>query len=156
MKCTFGAAWLISLVALPSLCVGSCIPAPEKLPELRSCADLGDAGSQLELSIRYSAGLGVPRNYKTAFLLAQRAANQNLPSAQNIVGLSYYDGRGVKQDKVMAYMWWSISLSNLDYRQARERLNNLEAEMTSEQISRAQQMAAKWEDEQRKRSYQSK
>jgi uncharacterized protein len=39
----------------------------------------------------------------------QRAAEQGHPVAKHYLGVMYAEGRGVPQDYVRAYMWFSLS-----------------------------------------------
>jgi TPR repeat protein len=54
-------------------------------------------------------GRGVAQDHARAVRWFQRAAAQGDPHAQNILGLMYGVGKGVKRDYVVAYMWATIS-----------------------------------------------
>lgn len=48
--------------------------------------------------------------------LFRDAAEEKIPSAQYELGMTYAEGRGVKQDKVAAYAWLVLALNNGDTR----------------------------------------
>ncbi len=59
------------------------------------------------------------------------------------MGYAYENGKGVKQDYVLAYMWLYIAGSNGD-NNAVENIKIVENEMTPQQIEKAQEMARNW------------
>ena len=58
--------------------------------------------AQYKLGVMYEFGEGVEKDYKKAFELYEKAANQGHSIAQNNLGLFYYHGRGVNKDKKKA------------------------------------------------------
>ena len=67
-------------------------------------------------------GKGEQRNYQAAFSYYMQAAKQNLPLAMYNVGVCYFNGVGVRQDKAIAeqYLRKAASAGN------REAINALE------------------------------
>jgi len=53
------------------------------------------------------------------------------------LGILYADGDGVPKDSVQAYMWFSLADNN-------DNIVYTQREMTPDQISRAQELAADW------------
>ena len=51
----------------------------------------------------------------------QKAAEQGLAEAQLVLGVMYFDGRGVAQDYKLAYVWSSVSAANGDVEAATNR-----------------------------------
>lgn len=73
-----------------------------RLTLLGTRADGGDADSALELGLlQESAACGEP-DYTLAARYYAKAAEKNLPQAQNNLGALYYEGRGVQQDYATA------------------------------------------------------
>ena len=87
-------------------------------------------------------GQGVPQDYQVAAKWYKLAAEQGSPHAQNNMAYLYYNGQGVKIDKVYALMWASIASSNgYGSENAKGFLKSLNKEMTPSQIEKAQDRA---------------
>ncbi|KAI8093029.1 uncharacterized protein BX664DRAFT_99253 [Halteromyces radiatus] len=61
-------------------------------------ATTGDVVAQRELGLIYDAGLGVPRNYDTAFSYFQQAASRHDAQATLLLGSYYQNGMSVEKD----------------------------------------------------------
>ena len=72
-------------------------------------AELGDAGAQFELSLRYSSGNGVDKDLTAAFKWLKKSAKQGNAFAQNNLGVCYHNGEGVKQNLHKAAYWYKKS-----------------------------------------------
>jgi uncharacterized protein len=72
-----------------------------------------------------------------------RAAEQGHSVAKLYLGVMYAEGRGVPQDYVRAYMWFSLSAAQGEQR-AVKTLEIAERRMTPAQISEAQKLARNW------------
>ena len=109
----------------------------------RLSMEQGNASGQHNLAVMYDKGLGVPQDYKTAVKWYTLAAEQGNSSSQYNLSLMYYYGDGVIQDNVSAHMWANISASNGDEDgvMAREARDTIAKEMTSADISQAQNLA---------------
>jgi len=70
----------------------------EAVRYFREMSDLGDSYGQYMLGKCYYSGLGVAKDFKTAFELYSQAAKTKMPVAINGKGVCYLKGRGTKQD----------------------------------------------------------
>ena len=70
----------------------------------------------------------------------RRDADQGVAEAQFNLGVSYAKGQGVLKDSVRAHMWFNIAGANGN-EAARKQRDNLEADMTRAEISRATELA---------------
>jgi uncharacterized protein len=83
------------------------------------------------------------RDYATAVRLNRLLAEQGNANAQYNLGTFYDNGLGVPQDKVRAYMWFSLSAAQ--GREGAAALRDLIARrMTPAQIAEAQKLAREW------------
>jgi TPR repeat protein len=79
------------------------------LIQLRKAADQGYAGAQVEISLMYLNGLGLPQSDAEALKWVRKAADQGLAVAQESLGLFYSSGRGVPQNDAEAAKWYRKS-----------------------------------------------
>jgi TPR repeat protein len=105
-------------------------------------ATQGEPDAQFGVAYLYTTGQapGVPVNYATAAKFYLGAAEQWHASAQYNLGLLYYDGRGVRQDLVQAFVWFQLAAAG-GLPQALADLDRLAARLTPSQIDEAQQLA---------------
>ena len=83
------------------------------------------------------------RDYATAVRLIRPLAEQGNANAQYDLGTFYDNGLGVPQDKVRAYMWFSLSAAQ--GREGAAAFRDLIARrMTPAQIAEAQKLAREW------------
>ena len=68
------------------------------------------------------------------------SADQGDASAQYNLGASYANGEGVLKDSVLAHMWFNIAGANGN-EAAKEGRDNLERDMTRDEITRATELA---------------
>ncbi len=80
------------------------------------------------------------RDYTKAPKLYKIAADQGLPQAQYFYAKALKDGRGVPQDRLTAYTWYTIA-ADAGYAAAGPDLGELNGSLTTEQISRAKAQA---------------
>ena len=73
----------------------------------------------------------------------RKAADQGFAYAQFNLGLMYYIGQGMAQDRVLAYMLVSLAASGGD-EMAAENIAVLDKELSPGQIQKAQALAAAW------------
>ncbi|HRK97003.1 MAG TPA: tetratricopeptide repeat protein [Alphaproteobacteria bacterium] len=73
-----------------------------QIQRLQQSADDGDAEAQYELAERY---FRVEKDDGQAFEWFKQAANQELAKAQHALGLCYFYGIGVEQNKEIAFEW---------------------------------------------------
>jgi uncharacterized protein len=68
------------------------------------------------------------------------AADQGQANAQCFLGLMYFEGRGVPQDYVSAYMWLNLAVGG-GIEDAAEYRHALTAKLTPAQVAEAQRLA---------------
>ena len=107
----------------------------------RKAAEQNDATAQNLVGLCYDEGLGMAQNDAEAVKWYRKAAEQNHAGAQNLLGLCYGLGKGVPKDYAEAYKW-----ANLAAAQGNENAKNgrdqLEKEMTPEQIAEGKKRAS--------------
>lgn len=106
-------------------------------------AKKGHAEAQYNLGQMYATDRGVPRNLGRAAHWFKKAAEQGSTKAQVVLGTMYAKGWGVQKDYVLSYMWSSIAAAH-GQEPAAKSLESIKKHMTSDQIAKAQKMAAKW------------
>ena len=84
---------------------------PSAVNTFKQLASSGDASSQFQLSLLYSAGKGVRIDPKQALYWLQQAAIRGNAQAQSNLGVAFNMGRGVPQDPIKAYAWLSIAVT---------------------------------------------
>ena len=99
----------------------------------------GDATAGHQLGVMHHYGWGVKTNYKEALRFYRLAAPQVVQS-QYSLGVMYYQGQGVDQDIVIAYMWFYVAAENGNPR-SKGNINVLAKEMKPKQIAKAQELA---------------
>lgn len=112
----------------------------------RSClplAEQGDAGAQFILGEMYYNGEGVARDYVRAMSWFRQAAEQGLMQAQGMLGLMYEDGLGINENHIAAYKWYSLAAVQGDEKVS-EWIDQLEKQMSPEEIAEAQKQTAEW------------
>lgn len=116
----------------------------EALKWYRKAAARGYAPAQRVLGDMYYRGKGVPQHYREALKWFSLAAEQGDALAQILLGEMYAIGRGVPTDYIHAYAWLSLAAIEEDTagREARRMRDRVLAEMSSEQLSSAQNLSA--------------
>src|SRR3974390_871958 len=109
----------------------------------RRAADQGLARAEFALGTLYHVGHGVPQNYLEAAKWYRRAADQGFESAQYNLGGMYYLGLGVPKELVSAQMYFYLAAAR-GHEEARKVRDDLEKQMTPEQIREAQKRADEW------------
>ena len=112
---------------------------------LRECSPLaeqGQANAQYTLGWMYRKGQGVPQDDEQAVKWYRLSAEQGHAKAQSNLGVMYQDGLGVLQDYLRAHMWYNIAATSGN-EPAQKNRDIIAEKMTTEQISRAQDLA--WE-----------
>ena len=106
----------------------------------RLAAEQGDANAQYNLGTKYDQGNGVIQDYTEAVKWWLLSAEQGNVAAQYNLGVMYSNGNGVLQNNITSHMWYNIALVN-GMEDADEWINKLEAQMSSEDLSKAKNMA---------------
>jgi len=79
----------------------------------KKSADKGNPRGNFNLGHYYLCGKhGIEINYLKAFELIQKAANQNYPSAQSVLGQCYYFGEGTEKNDLEAFRWYKKAAEN--------------------------------------------
>ena len=102
--------------------------------------------------IYYSGDYGITKNYKKAFNLVTKAADQNYPDAQFTMSVIYYHGKAVPKDLKKSYFWSYIAYKN-GYQKAAESVQLLRKSLTAEDIKQEEKKADIWLKEHPRKSY---
>lgn len=89
----------------------------DRTQQMQQKADAGDAASQLWIGLSYLRGdNNLPKDNDKAFDWIQRAADQDHPRAQEVLGILYYTGEAGRQDDNAAidYLTWASSKDQAD------------------------------------------
>ncbi len=120
----------------------------EYLEQLLRRAQQGEASAQWQLGIMYYGGLGVPKDYQEAVKWFRKAADQGFDDAQYNLGVMYAHGEGVPKDYVLAHVWINLAVANSTEEDVSElgvkRRDELEENMTPEQIAEAHRLSREW------------
>lgn len=106
----------------------------------RLAAAQGVANAQFYLGMLYQYGNGVVKNYAEAAKWYRLAAEQGDPVAQYSLGLLLRNGQGVVQDFKKAYMWLDLAAYRGFMFQSLKARQNVEKQMTLDQINEALSM----------------
>lgn len=115
------------------------------LKEWLPLAEKGDAAAQSMTAYMFYNGYGVKQDYEKAFKWNYLSAIQGRSASQGALGGLYEKGEGVLQSFIKAHMWYNISSKTSEPFWAdlpRGNRNKIEAQMTPEDISKAQAMAS--------------
>ena len=103
-------------------------------------ASLGNIGAQAEIGHRYAVGLGVIKDDLKAIEWYRKAIKQGSPEAMGYLAWNYSKSIGVNKNIEIAYSLYQLA-DNEGLQSARERIQELEQEMTQAQISTAKKLA---------------
>jgi TonB family protein len=142
---------LVSILILFAIALGfvdaNALQQETDIENLFRAAELGDAGSQSELALNYALGRGVSKNTEEAVKWYQKAADQGDITAWLALGEMYSSGLDVRQDCVLAYMWFDLAagISNGHGRTiAQKDREKLAKKMAPQQIAEAQRLVQEW------------
>lgn len=123
----------------------------------------GDLEAMYNLAYMYNEGMGTNQNYIAANYLFMKiavkgsfntdGANQNTSESRHkvhrqaldMLGDSYYYGRGVKVDYIEAYKWYYLAAVR-EHPDARRQLQEVSAKMTAEDIATGKARAVAFAD----------
>jgi TPR repeat protein len=107
-----------------------------------SLAEAGDASMQVQVGQMYDFGQGVPQDDAEALNWYLRAAEAGNNKAQYQAGMLYFRSPSVPQDPVQAYRWLTLASQGTGPNAipAKSMLNDLDRQMTDEQLSQAKQL----------------
>lgn len=114
----------------------------EALKWFKCAAAQGSPRGQNSLGRMYLEGNGVIQDYKEAVKWYKLSAESGRKNAQFSLGRMYRNGHGVIQDNTRAHMWFNIAASQ-GHEIAISQRDVLTRQMTSDDISKAQDMARK-------------
>ncbi|MES2318026.1 MAG: tetratricopeptide repeat protein [Pseudomonadota bacterium] len=110
----------------------------------RKAAEQGKADAQYVVGAMYYTGNAVPPDPKAAVPWFRRAAEKGHAEAQHALGLMYrYHAAGLPQDKVLAYMLWTLAGSGGNANATQHRAD-IAKRMTPEQIEEAVALSRSW------------
>lgn len=124
----------------------------------QNAANQGYGEAYTNLGYMHDFGLGVKQDKQKAVELYLVGAEKGSLNAMLNLGVSYWKGEGVSKDLVEAYKWLDLARfytqtspnMKLKWR-VRGTLDDVKKEMSSEQISRAQQLTREWDARHRPR-----
>jgi uncharacterized protein len=105
----------------------------------KKSAKLGDSEAQWWLGLIYSA----EGRYRAAEYYLRMAAESRDELSQYALGQMYSEGKGVIQDFAQAHMWFNLSAAQ-NYKPAKKAKDDIEKNMTQNQIAEAQKLAREW------------
>ena len=103
-------------------------------------AEQGDTIAQQTLGVMYYWGEGVPKDDKEAVKWYRKAAEQGHATAQLTLGVMYHYGQGVPKSYINAYAWYNLAASE-ELTIAITNLNQLEEQMTTQQLTEAKELS---------------
>jgi TonB family protein len=110
---------------------------------LQERANAGDMKAQVKLAEAYIKGEGVRQSDNEGYRLLKDAAEHGLPEAQFKLG-EYIFGHGYRSgDYIAAYTWYAIAKQN-KYKHSEQRLKEVAAKMSAEDIAEAQERVQVW------------
>jgi TonB family protein len=115
----------------------------QKFFDLSEKAKSGDADAELELANAFFAGRDIAKDVNQGMALLERAARSGLPQAQFQMGERTYGDGNNAENYVTAYLWYALAQRG-SVSQADAKVSELEARMTSEQLSEAQKRLENW------------
>jgi len=117
----------------------------------QQAAELGHVKSQLNLGMLYYRGDIIAQDLAVSFKWLKLAASNNNSEAQGYIANMYLQGVGVQEDTVKAAMWLIIATQNDDKRYINRHtkiLNRAVSQMTAEEFTTANQLAAQCKSQQ--------
>lgn len=120
----------------------------------RLAAAQNDPEGTSNLGAMYLQGRAVKHDFVQAFQLFRRAAEQDYAVAQNNLGLMYANGQAVTRDYIWAYAWLDLAAAKIP--KCTELRDRIGKEMTTDDIARARNLAARKHEELAKKRKESK
>lgn len=112
----------------------------EAAKHFRISAREGQDQAYYMLGVMHQTGQGVPKNYRDAAILFRHVALKGHKGAQMKLAALYEAGLGMKQDPVLAYMWYEVAALQYEL-EAYEKRNRLATRMQQSQIDLARRKA---------------
>ena len=112
----------------------------KRMPE----TELAESQFQLAYAI-YNGKGGAEQDTKEASRWYKRSAKLGNAKAQTNLGLMYYYGDGIAQNRIQAYLWWFMAAGQGE-KQALDNLQSLSQSLTQDELTQGQALATKcWE-----------
>ena len=112
----------------------------KRMPE----TELAESQFQLASAI-YGGKGGAKQDTKEASRWYKRSAKLGNAKAQTNLGLMYYFGDGIAQNRIQAYLWWFMAAGQGE-KQALDNLQSLSQSLTQEELTQGQALAMEcWE-----------
>ena len=108
----------------------------------RRAADQGQPAAQHNLSLMYATGTGLAQDLAQARTWLRKAADQGFILAQVRLAATYQHGYGTPPNFIKAHAWYNLAATHGKQAGAAGLRNNLETQMTADQIGQAQALAA--------------
>ncbi|MDG0970486.1 MAG: tetratricopeptide repeat protein [Porticoccaceae bacterium] len=108
---------------------------------LLKAAAQGDANAQFNVATLFFSGEGIPEHFARGLKWYAAAAAQGHIYAQNMLGTVYNHGIGTDPNKVNAYIWWAMANTSSKLK-VRDKLDELQEAMTTDELRTAQETAA--------------
>lgn len=111
-----------------------------------AAAQQGHLAAQYNLGSLYYSGDGTDKDLDNAINWYGEAARGGHPEAAYLLAKMYQEGEGVSSDLVQAHAWASLAISG-DHQSAGEVRSAIEKDMSSDQLSQAKRLFARWQIE---------
>ncbi len=147
---------LFDILAVESGCrectSGNRFEVGRKLTEIENWrSQLGsqeDPTARFNLGLAYLKGDGVPSNLEKGATYIIRSADAGFAPAQFLLGKLFMEGRGIQQNRAMAYAWFNIAASDTwGYRETEWAMAMRDwstAHMTAKEVEFGQKWATHW------------
>jgi uncharacterized protein len=114
---------------------------------LHMAGELESWEAQRYLSELYFRGPFFPQNYNEAIRWLRVGAGQGTPDAQSTLAREYWTGSRVLQDKIKAYVWFSMAVMQGDAEFVSDR-DDIEAQLSIGELSIARELATRcWDSD---------
>ncbi len=114
----------------------------DALPWIERAAKAGHVDAEYLLGMAFLTGRGTLQNYRAALEHFQTSARHGHIEGQYQLGLLYREGLAAQRDKESAYQWLNIAAAH-GHEAALADRDRLALNMTTEQITRAQEASAR-------------
>ena len=85
-------------------------------------------------------GYGVPKNILNAFQFFLKGAKLEDPLGQQNIAYMYMNGKGVKRNKTLAYMWYNLAAANGSTTASKQR-DRIGLSLKSSELQKAQDLS---------------
>jgi TPR repeat protein len=108
--------------------------------------DAGQSHALFSQAMAHLLGIkGQEKSSKMAFKIFETLAQQGWKTAQHMLGNMYFKGQGTDQNKVKAYLWYSLAAKQ-DFNIAQEKVIYLRQHLAQNKIKEAEILVAEWKN----------